>query len=289
MVYNVFGDVMIIKVLMENTACSEEFICEHGLSLYIETNGKKILFDTGQSGEFATNAEKLGVDLAEIDFAVISHGHYDHGGGIAKFLQINKKAPVYINKHGFEPHYNGTEKYIGLDTELLDNPQIILVENIDLAHNIKLFSCNNKKLAEPINASGLNMQIDGDLAPEDFRHEQYMQVIEGDKKILISGCSHKGIVNIMNWTKPDVLVGGFHFMKLDVQGDGKEYLDNSVKELMSYNCKYYTCHCTGIEQYDYLKTEMGDRLCYISTGEIFEVWKLKYLLNIKIYDYWHLL
>lgn len=271
MVYNKYGDFMIIKVLMENTACSEEFICEHGLSLYIETNGKKILFDTGQSGEFATNAEKLGVDLSEIDFAVISHGHYDHGGGIARFLQLNKKAPVYINKYGFEPHFNGTEKYIGLDNELLDNPQIILTENIDLDDNIKLFTCNNEKLAEPINSSGLNILIDGEFKAEDFRHEQYMLVTEGNKKILISGCSHKGIVNIMNWTKPDVLIGGFHFMKLDPQGDGKEHLDNSMEKLMSFNSKYYTCHCTGLEQFHYLKSKMGDRLNYISAGEIFRL------------------
>ncbi len=262
---------MLIKVLMENTACSDEFICEHGLSLHIETNGKKILFDTGQSGEFATNAEKLGVDLRKIDFAVISHGHYDHGGGIAKFLQHNAKANVYINKHGFEPHYNGTEKYIGLDTELLNNSQIILTENIDLDKNIKLFTCNEKQLVEPINSAGLNMEIDGELEAEDFRHEQYMLVTEGDKKILISGCSHKGIINIMNWTKPDVLVGGFHFMKLDPNSEDREQLDNAVKELNKFNCQYYTCHCTGLEQFEYLKSQMGENLHYISTGEIFEI------------------
>lgn len=260
---------MLIKVLMENTACSEEFICEHGLSLYIETEHKKILFDTGQSGDFATNAQKLGVDLSQIDFAVISHGHYDHGGGIAKFLECNSTAPVYINKHGFEPHYNGTEKYIGLDTELLNNPQIILTENINLTENISLFTCNNLPLTQPINSAGLNMEVNGKLEAEDFRHEQYMQVIENDKKILISGCSHKGIINILHWTKPDVLVGGFHFMKLDPNGEDRKHLDYAVTELNKLNCKYYTCHCTGLEQFEYLKSKMGDNLNYISTGQIF--------------------
>ena len=56
-----------------------------------------------------------GVDLAAVDLAVLSHGHYDHGGGLARFLELNSTAPVYLNEHAFEPHYHGAERYIGLD------------------------------------------------------------------------------------------------------------------------------------------------------------------------------
>ncbi|MBO5230600.1 MAG: MBL fold metallo-hydrolase [Clostridia bacterium] len=72
---------MIVKVLCENTSLCDSFGCEHGLSLYIESGERKILFDMGQTNLFEANAEKLGIDLAEIDFAVLSHGHYDHSGG----------------------------------------------------------------------------------------------------------------------------------------------------------------------------------------------------------------
>ena len=71
---------MKLVTLMENTTCREDLCCEHGLSLYLETGDHKILFDAGQSGAFAENAEKLGVNLQNVDFAVLSHGHYDHGG-----------------------------------------------------------------------------------------------------------------------------------------------------------------------------------------------------------------
>ena len=94
---------MKVVTLMENTVCREGFRCEHGLSLYLETGNHKILFDAGQSAAFAENAEKLGVDLSKVDFAVLSHGHYDHGGGLGKFLQIHPKAPVYVSRYAFEP------------------------------------------------------------------------------------------------------------------------------------------------------------------------------------------
>lgn len=80
---------------------------EHGVSLYIETgNGLKVLFDTGQSDLFARNAARLGIDLREVDLAVISHGHYDHGGGLNEFLRINTKAPVYIRESALGEHYS---------------------------------------------------------------------------------------------------------------------------------------------------------------------------------------
>ena len=95
---------MKITVLTENTACRESLACEHGLSLYIETGCHKILFDAGQSGAFADNAEALGIDLSAVDFAVLSHGHYDHGNGLVRFLEINGTAPIYLRRDTFGFH-----------------------------------------------------------------------------------------------------------------------------------------------------------------------------------------
>ena len=121
---------MIVKCLMDNEASSGEFLTEHGLSLYIETRDHKILFDTGASPAFAENAEKMGVDLAQVDIAVLSHGHYDHGGGLSKFLEINKKAKVFINENAFKNYYalraNNNLEYIGLEKDLENNKQLIV-------------------------------------------------------------------------------------------------------------------------------------------------------------------
>ena len=85
---------MKIYTLMENTTCNEALACEHGLSLYIEAAGKRILFDAGQTGAFADNAEKMGIDLSQVDICILSHGHYDHGGGLKRFLEVNDHAPI---------------------------------------------------------------------------------------------------------------------------------------------------------------------------------------------------
>ena len=103
---------MILKVLTENTAVSDEFLYEHGLSFYIETEKHRILFDMGQSDAFIKNAETMGVDLSLVDIAVLSHGHYDHGGGLDAFLDENSCGKVYINKNAFKDYYASDGRYL---------------------------------------------------------------------------------------------------------------------------------------------------------------------------------
>lgn len=254
---------MRITSLAENTSADENIGYEHGLSLYIETDNHNILFDMGQTELFSENAEKLGIDLTKADIAVLSHGHYDHGGGLKKFLSINDKAPVYINRYAFEPHYNGMEKYIGLDISLQDNERIIFTEDLyEIEPGLTLHSCSGRSKRIELGSFGLNMMINGKLIPDDFRHEQYLLIEETGRKILISGCSHKGILNISEWFRPDVLVGGFHFSKLPLDDTLKVY----AEYLGSYDTDYYTCHCTGTEQYSFMKEYIG-RLNYLSAGE----------------------
>lgn len=260
-----------IIVLTENTTEKSNIETEHGLSLYIETENHKILFDMGQTDLFEKNAEKLGVDISAIDIAVLSHGHYDHGGGIKRFLQINNRADVYISKHAFEPHYSGIEKYIGLELSLHNNDRLIKVDDyLQLGDGLEIFSCNQKNREYPTNSFGLNMIENGNMCADDFRHEQYLLITENEKKVLISGCSHKGILNIMEWFKPDILIGGFHFMKLDPTDDSTE-LKKSAEQLKCFDTIYYTCHCTGVEQYNYIKGFMADSLNYLSCGQELEI------------------
>lgn len=254
---------MKIVILMENTSCRDDLCNEHGLSLYIETENHKILFDAGQSSAFAENAEKLGMDLQDVDFAVLSHGHYDHSGGLLKFLEMNKSAPVYVSRHAFDPHYSANG-YIGMDSALKNSRQIRYVsEETVLEEGITL----HQIAVAPMDTAGLLVEENGVKKPDDFRHEQYLLLEEQGKRILISGCSHKGILNIMEAFRPDILIGGFHFMKIE---DEKK-LEEAAKKLLEYDTVYYTGHCTGQKQYNYLKVIMGEKLHYIAAGTILEL------------------
>jgi len=258
---------MRIICLAENTAVSEAFGCEHGLSLWIETEGRRVLFDMGQTGLFAENAEKLGVDLAAADLAVLSHGHYDHGGGLGLFLVRNRTAPVYLNRYAFEPHYNGTEKYIGLDPALRASERLIFTEGTtEIGEGMILTDCRDKEKQYELGSFGLKMKESGVFLPDDFRHEQYLLIEEKGRRILFSGCSHRGVMDIVRWFRPHVMIGGFHFSKLPVGDALAEY----AAVLDSYDTEYYTCHCTGAEQYAFMKERMG-RLRYLAAGQTIDI------------------
>lgn len=261
---------MRIVTLVENTALRPELEAEHGLSLFIETNGRHLLFDMGQSPAFARNGARLGVDLSAVDTAILSHGHYDHGGGLAEFLRQNSAAPVYLSSFAFEPHLSGKERDIGLDPTLEACSRLRFVEGgRDLGDGLTLSPCADAAPVVPVDPAGLFTRREGQLLPEDFRHEQYLVAEEGGRRIVFSGCSHRGILNITRWLRPDVLIGGFHFKHLDLQREEhRAILDRTAQQLLDSGVIFYTCHCTGEAAYRYLKERMGDRLHALSTGSI---------------------
>ena len=97
---------MKISVMVEDSKLIDELVNEFGLSLHISVNGKNFLMDTGTTGAFTKNAEPLGIDLKDVDFAIISHSHFDHGGGLEAFFKANEKTKIYLNE-GAKGNYYG--------------------------------------------------------------------------------------------------------------------------------------------------------------------------------------
>ena len=262
---------MKLTTLVENTACRDDLGAEHGLSLYLETGNRKILFDAGQTALFQENAEKLGIDLKKVDTFVLSHGHYDHGGGLCSFMNINKTARIYASDLCFGDFYNGPDKYIGLNPILRDSLRILPVsEKTDLRDGLTLYPGRLVATPRKIQSFGLCCRHGHLWIPDTFLHEQYLLLEENGKRILFSGCSHRGILNIAEHFKPDVLIGGFHLKKLDPEKD-QDQLKETAEALLTLPTKYYTCHCTGVPQYEFLKTIMGDRIDYLSSGFQLEI------------------
>lgn len=264
---------MRITALMENTSAAPCCQVEHGLSLYVETQRHRILFDAGQSGLFAQNAERLGIDLRAVDVAVLSHGHFDHAGGMTEFLRINNTAKLYVRPGFSLPHYNPLQKYIGVEPALIGHPRVVPAANrLVLDEELTLVSYDDRPTSQPVQSYGMTEEVDGQRRPDPFHHEQYLLVTEGGRGVLLSGCSHKGICNVMHWAQQEniqALVGGFHFMTVEPEDYGQ--LDQAARTLLRYPVDYYTCHCTGLPQYRYLKGKMGDRLHYLAAGKTIEL------------------
>ena len=218
----------------------------------------------GQTEAFAHNAAKLGIDLSSVDFAVLSHGHYDHGGGLAEFLRLNRTAPVYVSEYAFGDYYNGSEKYIGLDKNLQNSSRLVFVKNhLRISDSAEILTLSPDALPHPIEPFGLGVMRDGTIYKEDFRHEQFLRIRENGRDYLFSGCAHTGVVNLVEIYSPDVFIGGFHFSKLDPWSSS---LKNASEVLRSSKTAFFTGHCTGKEQYCALKDTLGDRLTYTGTG-----------------------
>lgn len=264
---------MKITTLTENTSLSPEYQAEHGLSLLIENGPEKILFDMGQTDTFLKNAGKMGISLGDVAFAVLSHGHYDHGGGMQHFFQANSHAPVYVSQYAFRDYYNAEQKYIGLDPELKSNNRIVLTGGIHpISSACTLFSCNDFYRPYPTAPHGLTEKCGHRFYIDRFHHEQYLLLQENNRRILFTGCSHKGILNIINWFRPHVIVGGFHLMKTELDTvDGLSCLDAVAEMLTKNKTLCFSGHCTGLPQFDYLKEKLGDQLYPLSAGASFDI------------------
>lgn len=264
---------MKITALVENTTKSD-LKTAHGLSFYIETKSHVILFDLGPDDTLFENAAKRNIDISKVDTVIISHGHYDHGGGLKRFLDINSVANVFIQEAAFEPYYSKTpfsETPIGLDESLKGHRQIKLIsDDYKIDDELFIFTvANTDKLHSPANDTLYDKN-----GRDKFLHEQNL-IISEDKTVLIIGCGHVGVTNIMEKAekyKQDVCIGGFHLYNPSTKETvPKTLLDDISTELQKYeDTLFYTCHCTGEQAYNYLSKKMKN-LNYISCGDVLEI------------------
>ena len=264
---------MRVTALVENTT-KAELETKHGLSLYIETKKHKLLFDLGPDHTLFNNAALRGIDLAKVDTVILSHGHYDHGGALHAFLNLNSSAKIYVQRKAFEPHYSKTlflKTPVGLERRLATHPQIVLLDgDYAIDEELSLFTVSDiSKCPSPANKTLYDR--DG---KDQFSHEQNLLISE-NQVALIMGCGHAGIVNIMEKAReaqPALCVGGFHlFNPLTKRTVPSPLLDEIAGELRAYSqMQFYTCHCTGEKAYRYLSGQLPN-MHYLSCGDRIEV------------------
>lgn len=264
---------MKIITLIEDTCGNPDCRHEHGLSLYIETKKHKLLVDTGATDAFLYNAKKLGVDLSSVDTVIVSHGHYDHAGGIMSFLQQNSHAVIYMQRTACDEYYHA-DRYIGIDKRIasLENVRLLdgdyqIDDELYLFTNItgrKYFAKSNLLLSKKVN--GVQIQ-------DQFEHEQCLVITEDGEHTLISGCAHNGILNILDkyrelfYQDPRIVISGFHMMKKgDYTQEEIDIICETAQKLQDTGIVFYTGHCTGERAIGLMAPYLKDRLVQIHSG-----------------------
>lgn len=264
--------------LIENTAGEKGCLFEHGLSFYVETGGHKILVDAGAGDAFLQNAEKLGVEVERVDTVILSHGHYDHAGGILAFAEKNPEARIFLSRLAGESYFHekdGKLRYIGIDPRIMELPQAEFTDgDRKIDDGIFLFGGVTGRLLWPSGNRELKVKRDGDYCQDEFLHEQYLVLEEGNKRVLMSGCAHNGILNILNryreifGSDPDAVISGFHMQKKSgYQEEDLAVIKEIGRELKKKSTVFYTGHCTGEIPFRLLKEQMGSQLIYVHSGD----------------------
>lgn len=271
---------MKIVNLVEDTK-GGDCLNEHGLSFYVETKKHRLLVDSGATDMFARNAEMLGVDLAKVDIFILSHGHYDHSGGLTAFAKIAPNAKIYLKVSAGGEHYHlmpELEKYIGIDKRIMELPQVVKVSgNMQIDDELFLFTdINGKRYPEWSNRE-LVKKVGDKFVRDDFVHEQCLVISQENRRLLMSGCAHNGILSILDkyselfGAYPDTVISGFHMMKKTALTDEEtEYIKQTARELMKTKALFYTGHCTGQRAFEIMKEVMGEQLRGFHSGSVLE-------------------
>lgn len=271
-----------ITVLVENTAGGRDLLAEHGVSFWIELGGKQLLFDTGQGNVLMANARRLGIRLEQVDAIALSHGHYDHTGGLGEALRNSRATTVYAHPAAFEPKFarspDGTARDIGIPTlderMVRDMAELVLVEK-------PTEICDGLRLTGPVprptqfeDAGGAFFRDRGCTEPDQLIDDQAAFTETPAGTVVILGCAHAGVINTLRYVQTltgnspiHTVIGGMHLLNAS-----PERMKKTLAELHRMDVqRLLPCHCTGFAAMARLWNEFPGRCAACPVGTVVEV------------------
>jgi 7,8-dihydropterin-6-yl-methyl-4-(beta-D-ribofuranosyl)aminobenzene 5'-phosphate synthase len=279
---------MRVITLVENQSLSGHSLeGRFGLSLYIEHDGRKIVFDCGPDESCVSNAARLGIALDKLDAVVLSHAHRDHTGGLVSLLAQSGAVPVYLLSACVTPCYSRmpdqSVRFIGMEPSTVEQWSHCfnyVTQNRELFTGVHLLRPGNERKFWPkSNVTLLQQRADLTYELDDFRHEMMLVVTRGNEALLFTGCAHHGVINMLETARtrfPEIerwtLIGGFHLVNPRTLQIAEE--PETVRRLASLLReagveRVVTGHCTGEQASELLRETFGENLSELRSGSAF--------------------
>ena len=264
-----------ITTLVEDTSLDGDLLAEHGLSFWIEYGDKRILFDTGQSDILVRNARTLGINLAEADAIVLSHGHYDHTGGLSAILEIAPKATVYLHPAAIESKFSrkiSSVNSIGIPYVAKKAVQKCrVIWTVTPAHIFPGISVTGQvsRINSFEDVGGAFFVDENCRVPDKLLDDQALFIESAEGLIVVLGCAHSGVVNVLEYISDltslksiYAVIGGMHLLNAP-----KERIGRTISVFRNYNIqKIGVAHCTGAGAVGRFSNTFHDRCFSCSVG-----------------------
>jgi len=265
-----------ITTLVENTASGVGLLAEHGLSFWIEYDDKRILFDTGQSNILIQNAKALGINLADADTIILSHGHYDHTGGLAAVLDLANKAKIYLHPAAIEPKFSQKTsgvKSIGMPDsakKAIQNRELIYTEVPTQIFPGVTVTGQVPRINNFEDVGGTFFLDENCQKPDELLDDQTLFIETTKGPVIVLGCAHAGVVNILrciaNLSKKKyfyAVMGGMHLLRAS-----KERIERTENAFRQYHLERIgPAHCTGSSAVERFKKVFPEQyfMCCVGT------------------------